>query len=445
MRRSSVLVTLALLPTLGACKKSPEEVAVQDQARAGQRCDTMNDLSLAYVAGIVEMDVESLEAPGTREKLRAACKGLSPELVECADRLALDDPKCDKALELQLGMTETTPQGRGPAPSWVLDAPFEIYDLDVAANGHVAIAGENGLGVVVDGAVQWKVELEHGNARVGWWKELVLTGVGGELRAYDGAGAVAWSVPVAPEGEVWVTAIEAGAGGPMIVVTSDGAITRIDGDRCAAGPEGCATPVATVEPLGYASIEVLPSGALLGSSDSGVALVSAAGVLLASKPADVAASVPRGDLVVVKNDVLRANPACEPSVDDCFAVVASHKDMELTGPVEVPGVGIAHADTYGVIYMVGPSAWKIDAGNDGDLVSDGTTLYSVGHQLGLGDALDAPPQLRAIDPKTGRTRWVIALGTARAGLLSSYLLALKGEQLLVATKTQLFAVPLGAG
>jgi hypothetical protein len=443
MRRSLALVALAL--SLPACKKSPEQAQAQEQARAEQLCDAMSDLSLLYVASILELEVESLEPSGTRETLKAACKGLPPDLAECAQRLALDDPKCDEALAKHLGMTDTTPQGSGPAPSWALEAPFEIYDLAVAANGHVALAGEKGLGVVVDGAVKWKVELEDTNARVGWWKDCALIGVGGELRCYDGAGAVAWTTRVAQEDGVWLTAIEAGPEGLVTVVASNGAIVRIDGDQCVAAAKECMMPLATVEPLGGTTIEVLPAGAILGSSETGVVLVSATGTLLARKEADFAAGVPQAGLVAVKNDVLRANPACQPSADDCFTVVATNPDMELTAPVEVAGAGLAHADSYGVIHMVGPTPWKIDAGNDGDLVSDGTTLYSVGHQLGLGDALEAPPQLRAIDPKTGRTRWITKLGTERAGLLSGYIIALHGERLLVATKTHLFAVPLGGG
>jgi hypothetical protein len=452
VRRSSVVhLALALVPL--ACNKKPSDETgaasqADAQARVQQLCDGMNDLSLLYVAGLLEMDVESLDPPGTREKLVTACKGLSLEVVECADRLAIDDPKCDKALEQQLGMTDSTPKGSGPAPTWVVDAPFEIYDLDVSAEGRIAIAGEKGVGFVVDGAVAWTAELEDASARVGWSKGCVLTGVGGELRCYDGAGAVTWSTPVAKGEGVWLSAIEAGPEGRVTVVTSNGDIVRIDGDACAKGADanaGCATPLATVEALAAASIEVLPSGAILGSNDSGVALVSATGQLLASREADLASSVPKGGLVVVKRDILRANPACTQGADDCFAVVTTNPDVEMVAPFEIAGVGVAHGDSYGVIHMVGDTKWKIDAGNDGDLVGDGTTIYSVGHQLGLGDALEAPPQLRAIDARTGETRWITKLGTERAGLLSGYVVALHGGSVIVATKSQIFAVPVGEG
>ncbi len=456
MRCSSAV--LSVLALLLACNKKPAEDAgagslseADAQARVQQLCDGMNDLSLLYIAGLLELEVESLDAPGTREKIVTTCKGLSLEMVECADRLALDDPKCDKAIEKQLGLTDTTPKGSGPEPAWALDAPFEIYDLDVSPEGHVAIAGEKGVGLVVDGAVKWSLELEDASARVGWWKECVLTGVGGELRCYDGAGAVTWSASVAKEDEVWLSAIEAGPEGRVTVVTSHGGIVRIDGDACAKKSakqaDGCTTAVATVEALAAASIEVLPSGAILGSNDSGVALVSAEGTLLASRKAELASSVPKGGLVVVARDVLRANANCKgkEGADDCFAVVVSNADMETVAPIEIAGIGVAHGDSYGVIHMVGDTKWKIDAGNDGDLLGDGTTIYSVGHQLGLGDALEAPPQLRAIDARTGETQWITKLGTERAGLLSGYILALRGGSLVVATKSQLFAVPVGAG
>jgi hypothetical protein len=439
-RSSAVLLVLAL----AACNKPSEEAGAGSQtqadaqARVQQICDGMNDLSLLYIAGLLELPVESLDEPGTREKLVTACKGLSLEMAECADRLALDDPKCDKAIEKQLGLADATPKGSGPEPAWALDAPFEIYDLDVSPEGHVAIAGEKGVGLVVDGAVKWSVELEDASARVGWWKSCVLTGVGGELRCYDSAGAVTWSASVAKEEEVWLSAIEAGPEGRVTVVTSHGGIVRIDGDACADKRDGCATAVATVEALAAASIEVLPSGAILGSNDSGVALVSAEGKLLASKQAELASSVPKGGLVVVARDVLRANPACKEGADDCFAVVVSNADMEMVA------VGVAHGDSYGVIHMVGDTKWKVDAGNDGDLLGDGTTIYSVGHQLGLGDALEAPPQLRAIDARTGETQWIAKLGTERAGLLSGYIIARSGTSLVVATKSQLFGVPVGA-
>lgn len=446
MPRSSVALVLLVL---AACNKKPAEEAAASQtdaqARVQQICDGMNDLSLLYVAGLLELEVESLDPPGTREKIVTACKGLSLELVECADRLALDDPKCNKALEQQLGMTDATPKGSGPAPAWSLPVPFEIYDLDVAPDGKLAIAGEKGVGLVVDGAVKWTVELEDASARVGWWKGCVLTGVGGELRCYDGAGVMTWSAPVAKEDDAWLSAIEAGPEGRLTVVTSHGAIVHIDAEACAKQTDTCATPLATVEALSGASIEVLPGGAILGTTDSGVALVSADGRLLARKDAELASSVPSGGLVVVARDVLRANPACKEGADDCFAVVTSNTDMEVVAPVELAGVGVAHADSYGVIHMVGDTAWKIDAGNDGDLLTDGTTIYSVGHQLGLGDALEAPPQLRAIDGRTGETRWITKLGTERAGLLSGYIVALRGGNVVVATKSQLFSVPVGAG
>ena len=464
MRASVALLALALVPT-GCNKKdsdaAPGPAAVVDaQARVQQLCEGMNDMSLGYVAGLVELGIDSLDSPGAREKAVAACKGLSLELVECANRFALDDPKCDAALAKHLGLTDATPKGSGPAPAWSLETPFEIYDLEVSPEGHVAIAGEKGVALVVDGAVKWAVELEDASARVGWWSGCVLTGVGGELRCYDGAGAVKWSAPVAKEDAAWLSAIEAGPAGRLTVVTSHGGILRIDGDACAKQADGCATPVATVEALAAASIEVLPEGAILGSNDSGVALVSADGRLLASRNAELASSMPKGGLVVVGRDVLRANPACkafgaegdepegppkESDGDDCFAVVVSNADMETVAPVEVAGVGVAHGDSYGVIHMVGDTTWKVDAGNDGDLLASGTTIYSVGHQLGLGDALEAPPQLRAIDARTGETQWITKLGTERAGLLSGYIVALHGGRVIVATKSQLFAVPVEPG
>jgi len=449
MRRPLVLLALVLVST--GCKDKPSDATgaasqADAQARLQQICDGMNDLSLLYVAGLLELEgVESLDPPGTRERIVTACKGLSLEMAECADRLALDDPKCDAAIEKQLGLTNTTPKGSGPVPTWGLETPFEIYDLEVSPEGHVAIAGEKGVALVVDGAVKWTVELEDASARVGWWKRCVLTGVGGELRCYDGAGAVTWSAPVAKEEAVWLSAIEAGPAGRLTVVTSHGGIVHVDGDACAKQAEGCATALATVEALAAASIEVLPSGAILGSNDSGVALVSAAGQLLASRKAELASSTPRGGLVVVGRDVLRANPMCTQGADECFAVVVSNADMEMVAPVELPGVGVAHGDSYGVIHMVGDTKWKIDAGNDGDLLASGTTIYSVGHQLGLGDALEAPPQLRAIDARTGETHWITKLGTERAGLLSGYIIALHGDRVIVATKSQLFAVPAGSG
>jgi hypothetical protein len=450
MRRSAAIL-VALVLTLPACNNKPADEAggaaqADGQARVQQVCDAMNDLGLLYVAGLLELDVESLDPPGTREKVVAACKGLSLELVECADRLALDDPKCNAALEKQLGLIDATPKGSGPAPEWALETPFEIYDLAVSPAGHVAIAGDKGVGLVTDGAVKWTVELEDASARVGWWDDCVLTGVGGELRCYDAAGAVSWATAVTKEEEVWLSSIEAGPAGGLTVVTSTGGIVRIDPSACAKQAQGCTTTLATVEALAGASIEVLPSGAILGTNDSGVALVSPTGTLLATRAAELAASMPKGGLVVVTRDVLRANPQCTGNgADDCFAVVTSNPDMETVAPVEIAGVGVAHGDSYGVIHMVGTKPWKIDAGNDGDLVSDGTTLYSVGHQLGLGDALEAPPQLRAVDPQTGETRWITKLGSERAGLLSGYIVALHGGRVVVATTSQLFSVPVGTG
>lgn len=444
MIRSALVVVLAL--TASACKKSPEETAAQAQVdakvRVEQMCDAMNDLSLLYVAGLQDVEIESLDPPGTREKLRATCKTLPLEVAQCADRLALDDPTCDKALEQHMGMTDTTPEGSGPEPSWAVDTPFEAYDLAVSSEGHVALAGETGLAVVVDGAVRWSVEVEGGATRIGWSKGCTLAGVGGELRCYDAEGTVSWSTPVAQGEHAWLSAIEVGADQRVIVIANDGAIVRIDPAECAAASEGCATPLATVEPLGGATIALLPSGAIFGSSDSTVSLVSATGAVLTTRAVDYDASVPSGELIVVGKEVLRANPACTPNADDCLAVIATDKDIELTAPVELPDVGLAFGDTYGVIHMVGQTEWKIDAGNDADLFSDGTTIYSVGHQLGLGDAMNAPPQLRAIDPKNGRTRWITTLGTARASLLAGYLVELQAGSLVVATKTQLFSVPL---
>lgn len=457
MRCLAALVAVALSI---ACKKdASEQTAAQAQAqtdahaRVQQLCDGMNDLSLLYVAGLVEQEVESLDAdPGARTRLRVACKELPLTVVECADRLAIDDPTCDAALEKQLGMTDSRPQGDGPEPSWSLQTPFEVYDLDVAPDGRIALAGEKALAVVVDGKLAWSVELPDASARVAWAKGCVLTGVRAELRCLgdDGdGGEPGWSIRVVQgdgdHDDHWISAIEPGPEDRFTVVTSRGTIVRIDEAKCASTAEGCVTTIATVEALGGAAIEVLPSGAILGSNDAGVALVSPTGTLLARKAADYEASLPRNGLVVVGREVLRANPQCQPQADDCFAVIASDADMELVAPVELPGVGLAYTDTYGVIHMVGATQWQIDAGNDGDLLTDGTTLYSVGHQLGLGDALKAPPQLRAIDPRSGRTRWITPLGTGRAGLLSGYIVALHESGVLVSTKSQLFSVPVGEG
>lgn len=447
MHRSAAVV-LALGLSLPSCKKPEDGGSVSqaqgdDQARVAKLCEGMNDLSLLYVAGVLELPIESLDPPGTRETVVAACKGLPLDVAECAERLDLDGPKCSKALEKQLGLTDATAKGSGPAPKWGIQTPFELYDLDVSPEGHVAIAGEKAVGLVVDGAVKWKADLEEASARVAWWKGCLLTGAGAELRCYDAAGAVTWAARVVEAEDAWLSAIEVGPDERVTVVTGTGAIVRVDAGACATKADGCATPLATVEALAGASIEVLPGGAILGSNDSGVALVSAAGKLLATKEAELAASAPKGGLVVAGRDTLRANPACE-APDDCFAVGTSNVDMAAITPVEVEGVGVAHGDSYGVIHMVGATNWKIDAGNDGDLVGDGTTIYSVGHRLGL-DALEAPPQVRAIDAKTGETRWITTLGTERAGLLAGYIMVLKGELLVVATESQLFAIPVGAG
>jgi hypothetical protein len=449
MRRSFVaLVALALV----ACSKKPEdaggggaEAAADERSRVQQRCEGMNDLGLLYVAGLLDLPIESLEPPGARAQIVAACKDLSLEVVECADRLDLDSPACTKALEKQMGMTDATPKEAGPAPRWAVETPFEIYDLDVSPEGHVAFAGEGGAGLVVDGAVKWTVELEEASARVAWSGDCVLTGTRGELRCYDDAGAVRWSTAVATGDDDWLSALEADPEGRVTVVTSTGAIVRVDPTACAASAKGCTTAVGTVEALAGTSFEHLPGGAMLGSNDAGVVLVSATGTLLGQRPAELAAGVPAGGLVVVAHEVLRANPACKPGGDDCLTVVLSNAELELDAPVEIPGVGIAHGDRFGVIHMVGDVKWKVDAGNDGDLVSDGTTIYSIGHQLGLGDALEAPPQLRAIDARTGQTQWITPLGRERAQLLSGYIIALRGGSVVVATRSQLFSVPVGRG
>ncbi|MCX4240618.1 hypothetical protein [Paraliomyxa miuraensis] len=444
MQRLAILVALAL--PLCACKKSPEQEQAQAQADAKAQvdriCDAMNDLSLLYVAGLQDMEVESLDEPaGTREKLREVCKTLPLTVAQCADRLAIDDATCDEALEQHMGMTDSAPQGTGPTPRWVVETPFEAFDMAVSSDGQVALAGEPGLAVVADGEVRWSVELTGGATRVGWSRDCVLAGVGGELRCYDAEGKASWSTRVAKGEYGWLSAIEVGDEGSITVITDAGAIVRVDAAECAASSEDCATPVATVESLGGASIVLLSSGAILGSSDTRVTLVSATGTVLASRSADYDASVPSGELIVVGKEVLRANPSCSPSAEDCFTVVTTNEDIELVAPVELPE-GVVIADTYGVIRMVGKSEWKIDAGNDADLFSDGATIYSVGHELGLGDALEAPPRLRAIDPRSGRTRWITTLGTQRASLLAAYLVELRAGSLVVATKTQLVSVPL---
>ncbi|MEX1361547.1 MAG: hypothetical protein AB1Z98_00350, partial [Nannocystaceae bacterium] len=362
------------------------------------------------------------------------------DVARCADRLAIDDAVCDKALEEFLGMTDTTPQGEGPAPRWVLDAPFEVFDLEVDPNGRIAMAGESVIGVVQDGTLKWSVsDLSDASARVTWWKDWVLTGVGGQLRAYDSEGALAWTTDLFDE-DAWMSAIEPGPAGRVTVVTGAGQIVRVDPESCAKGTEGCSIAVATVENLG-AMVQVFDSGALVASGDRAATLVAADGTVLARREADYDAGAPRDGFLTIANDLLRVHPECEAGSDACFEVLASAKDMELVTPAEIDGVGLAYADSYGVITMKGAREWKIDAGNDADLRSDGTTIYSVGHQLGL-DSFDAPPQVRAIDAKTGQTRWITALGKERAGLLSGYFVELADRSLIVSTKTQLFALPL---
>lgn len=449
-RRSSVaLAALVLL----ACNKAPEDTEGRPKTEADakirvlQLCEGMSDFGLLYVAGLLDMPIESLDPPGARGQVIAKCKTLPLTVVECADRFDLDGPECSKALQQQLGLTDATPKGEGPAPRWAVQTPFEVYDLDVSSAGHVALAGEKGVALVVDGAVKWSAELEEASARVAWAGDCVLTGTRGELRCYDEAGAVTWSKAVGKSEDEWLTTIEPAPEGRVLVVTSTGALVRVDPAACAKVAEGCTTPVATVEALAGASLEVLPSGAILGTNDAGVVLVSATGTVLAQRAAELAASAPAGGLVVVARDVLRANPSCtgKRGADDCFTVVTSNADMEMVAPVEIAGVGVAHGDSYGVIHMVGATPWKVDVGNDGDLVSDGTTIYSVGHQLGLGDALEAPSQLRAIDARTGETKWITKLGGERAGMLSGYVIVLRGAEVVVATQSQLFAVPVGTG
>jgi hypothetical protein len=173
-----------------------------------------------------------------------------------------------------------------------------------------------------------------------------------------------------------------------------------------------------------------------------VALVSAEGELLAERAYDYATSFPAGALVVGGHDILRAKPDCAPKADDCFTVVHSDEDMELTAPLELADGGLIFTDRYGVLHKTGDEGWEIDAGNDGDPIVHGGVLYSVGHKLGLDKAtLEAPPQLRAVDPQGGETRWIVALGDERAGLMTGYALEAGGDTVYVGFKTQLFAVP----
>lgn len=441
MHHRRLVLPLLVLAMVG-CKKSDDAGTPAEQAAKVETiCNRMNELSLAYVAGVLEIEVKDLD-DATKTKLRTACKELPLDVAQCADRLALDDAKCDKALEKFLGMTDTTPQGEGPAPSWVLTVPFEVYDMEVGADGRVAIAGDKELALVDGGEVKWSVAPEDYGSRVTWWKDHVIAGAGTKVVAYDGSGTEAWSVEVPTEAS-WLSAIEAGPDAKITAVTSAGEIVRIDGAVCASdtAAEGCITTVGTVEPLGGMSVEVLEGGALLGSKDTGIALVSAEGQLLAERAADYDAGLPRGGLIVAGKDALRADPSCEAGSESCFAVLASAKDMELVAPLRM-GEGLVHADTYGVIISTGANQWKIDAGNDADLLSDGTSIYSVGHQLGL-DSMDAPPQVRAVDPSSGKTKWITKLGTERAGLLSGYIVELHEGTLLVSTKKQLFALPVG--
>ncbi len=449
MRRPLAFIALGL--TLVACKKEPTDAkdaaSKEDpRARVERLCNGMNRLSLAYVAGATELEIGSLDQETERAKVKEACKTLPLTLVECADDLALDDPRCDAALGEQLGMTDTTPQGKGPSPRWTLSLPFELYDLEASAAGAVALAGKTDVAMVTEGTVAWTRPLgDDASSRVGWWKDVLLTGIGGELRGYDATGEVRWTAMVDDGDDAWLSSIEPGPEGSVLVVTGRGAIVRVDGDRCAAGPEGCLTPIATVEALSGMHVTVLPSGAILGSNDDGIALVSASGTLLARRSAQFEASMPRGPLIIGGKDILRARPDCTKDADDCFETVATDKDVELTAPVELADIGIAYADTFGVIHMIGTAEWKIDAGNDADLIGRGATLYSVGHELGLGEALERPPRLRAVDARTGKTRWLTELGTQRAGLLSGYLVAPSEQELLVATKTELFAMPWADG
>ena len=441
MRR--ILVVLAALACSWSCKKSESQAQAEAAQRAAKQCEAMNELSLAYVAGLAELEVESLDDPAQRAKIQAVCKTMPPEVVDCANRLALDDARCDAALEKYLGMTDSEPQGKGPTPSWELAMPFDVFDIDVASDGRVAVAGDDRLALVAEGSIEWTVELEDFGSRVAWWKtDCIVVGSKGTLRCYDGAGQVAWSHSLTDR-DVWLSAIEPGPAERLTVIDSKGSIVHVDGAQCAAKAEGCATPLGAVESLGGMQAVVLPSGAILGSDDDGVTLASASGARLAHRPASFEASTPGQGLIVAGHDVLRANPECTADADDCWQVVTSHEDLELVAPVEVPGVGVAFGDTYGVIHMNGGSGWKIDAGNDGDLVSDGTTIYSVGHVLGLGDALNEPPQVRAIDAATGKTRWITTLGTERAGLLSGYIVILRGQTLVVSTSKRLFSVPVG--
>lgn len=439
------LVALVLLPSLaGACKKADDAGAssVEQAARVEKVCEGMNDLSLAYVAGVMEIEVDELDSP-TRTKIRAACKTLPFDVAQCADRLALDDASCDKALEAYMGMTDSSPQGEGPEPSWALTIPFEVYDLAVGPDGAIAIAGAEAVAVVEDGALRWSKELPDASSRVAWAEGQVITGRAGTVQAFDASGEEAWSKDLG-EGVQWLSAIAAGPDGVLTVVANDGQIIRMDAGACSAdaAAEGCASVVGTVEAVGGKIAERLDGGALLASGDNSVVLVSAAGELLAQRAVDYDAGSPRGGIVVAGNEVLAADPSCEAGAESCFEVLATAKDLELVAPLRRDS-SLVYADSYGVIASTGAHEWKVDGGNDSDLLGDGTSIYSVGHQLGL-DTMSAPPQVRAIDPKTGKTQWITKLGTERASLLSGPLVELHDGVLVVSTKTQLFAVPVGA-
>ncbi|MGB1017066.1 MAG: hypothetical protein ACPG4T_23215, partial [Nannocystaceae bacterium] len=374
--------------------------------------------------------------------LLSLCAGCHPSSMEAPTAAPASLPNPSPA---DLPTTAAGPNLISSAPAVTEEQseffPFEVLDLEVAG-GAVVVAGPETVALVDASGPRWTVALQGPTAGFTIAGPCVLIGDGATLSCRQLDGVEAWSVPI-PTGSVLDVAVH---GEDAVLAMDDGELLRADLAVCAQG-ESCFTS-AGKHGLRDPEIAVLADGSVLavdGVGAQGARLISADGKALGTARG-ATSSVMGAPLLMAGSQLLRADPTCPQEV--CFAPVRKMPDQGFMAPVEVPDVGIAYVDAYGVVELAKPDAlgreWSVDAGVRSNLASDEQHWV-----FGVAVALEEigappksePPRLVALSASNGAKGMNRKLGGTPANALEGFLVDASPVIVVAAVANELFMYP----
>lgn len=391
---------------------------------SGKACKEMlsDKIGRALVEGLVQEASGRSDTDLDSDTLLKECTAIPAKVLRCYRQFDLESPACDAAISKFLGLADSTPKTTGPEPVHSVAIEKDWYDAVATDQGLVVLAYETKVVAFSKGAVRWQRELQDFSSRLVPFDDCVLapTAAGLHCLGYQ-HGKDLW-VAARPEDDTEMVSSIAVHGDKAYYVGAEGKVRSLVRTDCVRSSADCVQDTSIrVDPfggdVGFAFAE---DGHWAMSESNRTRLFSPDGAEVWGRggyESDFPAASANEIAFMSGAQLLSLDAAaCAQSPRKCERTLATVGD-DASGAVLLSTGDVAVIEEAGVVAAYGTANWKIDIGNDGDLLVLGGHLYSVGHYVGLGN-MSKPPTLRSINPKTGATEWLTEL-PGRTGMMDA--------------------------